>query len=210
MIEILIADDHPIIREGLKQILKISPDIVIKGEASNGDEVLKLLRNNKYDLILLDLSLPKKNGIEVLKEIRKKLPKLPILILSIHSDEHFIIEALRSGASGYITKDSIPEELILAIKNVYNGQTYINQKVAEKLINKIKFNKGQLPHNILSPREYQVMIKIGQGKSLKEISEELSLSVKTISTYRTRILEKMDLKTNAQIIKYVIENNLLD
>jgi len=210
MIEILIADDHPIIREGLKQILKISPDIVIKGEASNGDEVLKLLRNNKYDLILLDLSLPKKNGIEVLKEIRKKLPKLPILILSIHSDEHFIIEALRSGASGYITKDSIPEELILAIKNVYNGQTYINQKVAEKLINKIKFNKGQLPHNILSPREYQVMIKIGQGKSLKEISEELSLSVKTISTYRTRILEKMDLKTNAQIIKYVIENNLLE
>jgi len=210
MIEILIADDHPIIREGLKQILKISPDIVIKGEASNGDEVLKLLRNNKYDLILLDLSLPKKNGIEVLKEIRKKLPKLPILILSIHSDEHFIIEALRSGASGYITKDSIPEELILAIKNVYNGQTYINQKVAEKLINKIKFNKGQLPHNILSPREYQVMIKIGQGKSLKEISEELSLSVKTVSTYRTRILEKMDLKTNAQIIKYVIENNLLD
>jgi DNA-binding NarL/FixJ family response regulator len=210
MIEILIADDHPIIREGLKQILKISPDIVIKGEASNGDEVLKLLRNNKYDLILLDLSLPKKNGIEVLKEIRKKLPKLPILILSIHSDEHFIIEALRSGASGYITKDSIPEELILAIKNVYNGQTYINQKVAEKLINKIKFNKGQLPHNILSPREYQVMIKIGQGKSLKEISEELSLSVKTISTYRTRILEKMDLKNNAQIIKYVIENNLLD
>jgi len=210
MIEILIADDHPIIREGLKQILKISPDIVIKGEASNGDEVLKLLRDNKYDLILLDLSLPKKNGIEVLKEIRKKLPKLPILILSIHSDEHFIIEALRSGASGYITKDSIPEELILAIKNVYNGQTYINQKVAEKLINKIKFNKGQLPHNILSPREYQVMIKIGQGKSLKEISEELSLSVKTISTYRTRILEKMDLKTNAQIIKYVIENNLLD
>jgi DNA-binding NarL/FixJ family response regulator len=210
MIEILIADDHPIIREGLKQILKISPDIVIKGEASNGDEVLKLLRNNKYDLILLDLSLPKKNGIEVLKEIRKKLPKLPILILSIHSDEHFIIEALRSGASGYITKDSIPEELILAIKNVYNGQTYINQKVAEKLINKIKFNKGQLPHNILSPREYQVMIKIGQGKSLKEISEELSLSVKTISTYRKRILEKMDLKTNAQIIKYVIENNLLD
>lgn len=210
MIEILIADDHPIIREGLKQILKTSPDIVIKGEASNGNEVLKLLKINKYDLILLDLSLPKKNGIEVLKEIRKKLPKLPILILSIHSDEHFIIEALRSGASGYVTKDSIPEELILAIKNVYNGQTYINQKVAEKLINKIKFYKGQLPHNLLSPREYQVMIKIGQGKSLKEISEELSLSVKTISTYRTRILEKMDLKTNAQIIKYVIENNLLD
>lgn len=210
MIKILIADDHPIIREGLKQILKISTNIVIKGEASNGEEVLKLLKNNNYDLILLDLSLPKKNGIEVLKEIRKKYPKLPILILSIHSDEHFIIEALRNGASGYITKDSIPEELILAIKNVYSGQIYINQKVAEKLINKIKLNKAQLPHNLLSPREYQVMIKIGQGKSLKEIAEELLLSVKTISTYRARILEKMELKSNAQIIKYVIENNLLD
>lgn len=209
MIEILIADDHPIIREGLKQILKIPTNIFIKDEASNGEEVLKLLKNNHYDLILLDLSLPKKNGIEVLKEIRKKYPKLPILILSIHSDEHFIIEALRNGASGYITKDSIPEELILAIKNVYNGQIFINQKVAEKIISKIKLNKGQLPHNLLSPREYQVMIKIGQGKSLKEISEELSLSVKTISTYRARILEKMELKSNAQIIKYVIENNLL-
>lgn len=210
MIEILIADDHPIIREGLKQILKISTNIAIKGEASNGVEVLKLLKNNNYDLILLDLSLPKKNGIEVLKEIRKKYPKLPILILSIHSDEHFIIEALRNGASGYITKDSIPEELILAIKKVYSGQIYINQKVAEKLINNIKLNKGQHPHNLLSPREYQVMIKIGQGKSLKEIAEELSLSVKTISTYRARVLEKMGLKSNAQIIKYVIENDLLD
>jgi DNA-binding NarL/FixJ family response regulator len=209
MIEILVADDHPIIREGVKQILKNEPDIVVKSEASNGVEVLKLIKKNKYDLILLDISLPKKDGLEVLKEIKAKLPKIPILILSIHSDEYFIIDAIKNGASGYITKDTMPEELIKAIRIVYSGQIYINQNVTQALVDNIKYNREEQPHNILSLRELQVMIKIGEGKSIKEIANELSISSKTVSTYKRRILEKLGLKNNSEIIKYVMRHKLL-
>jgi two-component system invasion response regulator UvrY len=210
MIKILIADDHLIVREGLKQILSETPDIRVMAEASDGMEVLKKARSADCDVIILDISMPLKNGLEVLKDLKNERPEAAILVLSIHPEERFALRVLKSGASGYLTKSSAAEELVQAIRDVAHGKRYITKSLAEKLAFGLIEDRDSPLHEQLSEREYQVMIRIGQGKSLKFIAEELFISLKTVSTYRTRIMEKMKMTTNAEIIRYCIEHKLVD
>lgn len=209
MIKILIADDHPIVRKGLKQILAETPNIVVAGEANNGAEVLTKVLKNEYDMVLLDISMPGRDGIDTLKELKDLKPNLPVLILSIHSEDQYAMRVLRAGAYGYLTKESAPEELISAIRTVSLGRKYISPSVAEQLVFNLDNNAEKRPHDKLSDREYQVMHMIASGKTVKEISEDLSLSVKTISTYRARIFEKMKMKNIAELIRYAIKNGLV-
>lgn len=211
MIKILIADDHAIVREGLKQILSETSDIVAAGEASNGQEVLKKVWENNYDMVLLDISMPGRSGLDILKQLKKEKPRLHILVLSMHPEEQYAIRVLKGGASGYLTKESTPHELITAIRTVSKGRKYVSSSLAERLACYLEI-KPEEPLNVevLSDREYEVLRMIASGKTVKEIAEELSLSIKTISTYRTRILEKMGMKNNAQLIHYAIQNRLSD
>lgn len=210
MIKLLIADDHPIVREGLKQIIRNAPDIIISGEANDGIEVLSKIKKENYDVILLDISMPRKNGIEILNEIRKEKIKSRILILSIHPEEQYAMRALKAGAYGYLTKDSVPNELISAIKKVSMGEKYISLSLAEKLVDNLRVGLDKTPHEVLSNREYQVMLLLASGKSMQEIAKELFLSVKTVSTYKTRILKKMKMKNTFEIIYYAIKNKLIE
>ena len=210
MIKILIADDHAIVREGLKQILKDSPDMAVEGEADRGMDVLNKIKIMKYDIILLDISMPDISGLEVLKELKRQKPKLPVLMLSIHPEEQYAVRALRAGASGYLTKASAPEELLGAIRRVSQGRKYITASLAEKLASYLDTDMEKPLHEHLSDREFQVLCLIASGKTVTQIAEELTLSVKTISTYRTRILVKMKIKTNAEITRYAIENHLVN
>jgi DNA-binding NarL/FixJ family response regulator len=210
MIRILIADDHTIVREGLKQILAETRDMVVADEASNGQEVFAKVSKNEYDVVLLDISMPGRSGLEVLKQLKGERPKLPILILSMYSEEQYAMRALRAGASGYMTKESAPDELIEAIRKVSQGRKYVSPSLAEKLAVSLELGEEKPPHEMLSDREYQVMCMIASGKTIKEIAEELSLSVKTISTYRSRILEKLNFKTNAAITHYAVQNRLVE
>jgi len=210
MIKLLIADDHPIVREGLKQIIRNAPDIIISGEANDGIEVLNKIKKENYDVILLDISMPRKNGIEILNEIRKAKIKSRILILSIHPEEQYAMRALKAGAYGYLTKDSVPNELISAIRKVSMGEKYISLSLAEKLVDNLRVGLDKIPHEVLSNREYQVMLLLASGKSMQEIAKELFLSIKTVSTYKTRILEKMKMKGTFEIIYYAIKNKLVE
>jgi DNA-binding NarL/FixJ family response regulator len=210
MIKLLIADDHPLVMEGLKQIIKQTSDIIVVDEACNGGEVLNKLEMNNYDVILLDFSMPQKNGIEILNEVKKKNVKTPILILSIHPEEIYAIRCLKAGAYGYLTKDSAPNELILAIRKVSMGEKYIRPSLAEKLVDALKVGFDESFHGVLSNREYQVMLLLASGKSMQEIAEELFLSVKTVSTYKTRILKKMKMRNTSEIISYAIKNKLVE
>jgi DNA-binding NarL/FixJ family response regulator len=198
------------VREGLKKILLDTPDMVVADEASNGQEVTKKIWNNDYDLILLDISLPGRSGLDVLKQLKCTKPEVPILILSIHPEEQYALRSLRAGAAGYLTKQSAPDELIGAIRKVAKGRKYITSSIAEKLALELEIDARELPHETLSDREYQVMCMIGSGKTVKEIAETLSLSVKTISTHRTHILNKMQMKNNAQLTHYAIKNALVE
>ncbi len=206
---ILIADDHPIVREGYKKILSDTMDMVVSDEAENGQEVLEFTRKKEYDLILLDISMPGRSGLEILKELKSEKPKLPVLILSIYPEEQYAVRAFRAGASGYLTKASAPHELIKAIRKISQGGRYISSSLAEKLTYYLDVDAAKPPHEMLSDREYQVMLMIASGKTVKEIAEELCLSVKTISTYRTHIIEKMKVKNNAEITLYAIQNKLV-
>jgi two-component system invasion response regulator UvrY len=208
-IKILIADDHPIVREGFKQVLSDTSDMVVADEASNGQEVLNLVRKSKYDVILLDISMPGRSGLEILKELRSEHPKLPVLIVSIYPEEQYAVRAFRAGASGYLTKASAPNELIAAIRKVSKGGRYISSSLAEKLTYYLDVDATKAPHESLSDREYQVMLLIASGKTVTEIAEDLCLSVKTISTYRSHILEKMKMKNNAEITLYAVQNKLV-
>lgn len=210
MIKLLIADDHPIVREGLKQIIRNAPDIIISGEANDGIEVLSKIKKENYDVILLDISMPRKNGIEILNEIRKEKIKSRILILSIHPEEQYAMRALKAGAYGYLTKDSVPNELISAIRKVSMGEKYISLSLTEKLVDNLRVGLDKTPHEVLSNREYQVMLMLASGKSMQEIAKELFLSVKTVSTYKTRILKKMKMKNTFEIIYYAIKNKLIE
>ena len=210
MIKLLIADDHPIVREGLKQIIRNAPDIIISGEANDGIEAFSKIKKENYDVILLDISMPRKNGIEILNEIKKEKIKSRILILSIHPEEQYAIRALKAGAYGYLTKDSVPNELISAIRKVSMGEKYINLSLAEKLVDNLRVGLDKTPHEALSNREYQVMLMLASGKSMQEIAKELFLSVKTVSTYKTRILKKMKMKNTFEIIYYAIKNKLIE
>ena len=209
MIKILIADDHPIVRKGLKQILAETPNIVVAGEASNGVDVLRKVLKDEYDMVLLDISMPGRDGIDILKELKTLKPNLPVLVLSIYPEDQYAVRVLRAGAYGYLTKESAPEELISAIKTVSVGRRYISPSVAETLVFNLDSNTPKQPHEKLSDREYQVMHLIASGKTVKQISEDLSLSVKTISTYRARILEKMKMTNIPELIRYVIKNGLV-
>jgi len=210
MIKLLIADDHTIVREGLKQILADTPDIAVVGEASSGQEIIKRVGAIDYDLILLDISLPGMSGLDVLKQIRLLKPSLPILILSMYPEEQYAIRALRAGASGYLTKESASEELINAIRKVARGRKYITASLAEKIAFDWDKEERRPLHDTLSDREYQVFCMIASGKTVNEVSKLLSLSIKTISTHRARILKKMSMKNNAQLTHYAIKHNLVE
>jgi len=210
MIRILVVDDHAIVREGLKQILADVNDMAVRDEAAGGQEALAKIRSGEFDVVLLDISMPGRSGLEILKEIKAERPKLPVLILSMHAEEQYAVRTLRAGASGYLTKASAPDELIGAIRKVSCGRKYVSSSLAEKLALELDIDTKKPPHATLSDREYQVMLMLASGKSVKEIADELCLSVKTISTYRSRVMEKMNMKKNAELTLYAIQNHLVD
>ena len=210
MYKILIADDHAVVRKGLKQILTETSDMIAAGEASTGQEVLDMLMKNEYDVVILDISMPGRSGLDIMKDLKNMKSSIPVLVLSIHPEEQYAVRALKAGASGYLTKESAPDELVVAVRKVAQGGKYVTTSLAEKLAFDLgKANEKPL-HETLSDREFQVLCMIGSGKPVKEIAEELCLSIKTISTYRSRILEKTKMKNNAEITRYAIKNGLVD
>ncbi len=209
-IRVLIADDHAIVRQGLRQILSDTPDMLVAGEAENGVQALQMVRQGGWDVVLMDITMPERNGIDTLKLLKKEFPKLPVLILSMHPEEHYAIRALKAGASGYLTKQSAPDQLVTAIRQVAGGKKYVSAAVAEELANAIGEDSDKEPHEKLSDREYQTLCMIASGKALSQIAEELNLSVKTVSVYRARLLEKMRLKNNAELTHYGLKHGLVE
>lgn len=209
MTKVLIADDHAVVRRGLAQIISETMDLDVGGEAGNGDEVLDLVRKDKYDVVLMDLNMPGRSGLDTLKQLHVEYPKLPVLILSMHDEDQYAVRVLRAGASGYLTKESAAEKLVEAIRRVSGGGKYMSPAVAETLLNRLDANIEGPMHEALSDREFQVLRLLASGKTATEIGEMLSLSVKTISTYRARVLEKMNMKSNAELTHYAIKNNLI-
>ncbi|MYM75815.1 response regulator [Duganella sp. FT134W] len=210
IIKVFIADDHAIVREGLKQILAETRDIVVAGEAENGLDAIKLFRKSGCQVMLLDISLPDRNGIEVLKQIKKEKPELAVLMLSMHREDQYAIRALKAGASGYLTKQSAPKELVTAIRQVGAGLKYISAALAQELANHVGDDHEAPLHETLSDREYQTLTMIASGKTVGVIAKELSLSVKTVSEYRARLLVKMKLKNSAELTHYAIKNQLIE
>lgn len=210
MIKILIADDHAIVREGLKQIISETLDMAVVAEASNGEDVLEKVSANKYDVVLLDISMPGRSGLDILRQLKIEKPKLPVMMLSVHPEEQYAVRALRAGASGYLTKESAPDELIAAIRKISQGRKYVSSSLAEKLAYELGIDVKKLRHEVLSDREFQVMCMFASGKTVKEIAAELSISIPTIRTYRIRILEKMKMKNIAEIIHYAVKQGLVD
>ncbi len=210
MIRLLVADDHEIVRRGLRQIVAEAHDLTVAGEAATADEVLVRVGERSWDAVILDLSLPGGNGLDLLAEVKRRRPDLPVLILTVHSEEQYAVRALRAGAAGYLTKESAPEQLVEAVRKVVRGGKYVSPAVAERLAYNLGRDPDRPPHETLSDREYQVLRMVASGQTVSEIAEALSLSVKTVSTYRTRILEKMGMKTNAELTHYAIKNRLVD
>ncbi|MGZ3182405.1 MAG: response regulator [Telluria sp.] len=209
-IRIFIADDHAIVREGLKQILAESPEMVVAGEAETGVDAVKHFRKSKCQVLLLDISLPDRNGIEVLKQIKKDHPDVAVLMLSMHREDQYAIRSLKAGAAGYMTKQSAPRELVVAIRQVAAGQKYVSPALAQELANQIGEDHAAPVHESLSDREFQTLTMIASGMTVSDIARELSLSVKTISEYRSRLLAKMKLKNSAELTHYAIKNQLVD
>jgi two-component system invasion response regulator UvrY len=210
MIKLIIADDHPIVREGLKQIIADSPHFTVSDEAGDGPELLDKVRKEDFDVIILDLKMPGMDGLDVLKQLKIEKPRIPVIILTVHPEAQYAFRILRAGASGYLTKESVSAELITAIRKVHRGGKYISPSLAEKIAFALDTDSEKMLHETLSDREYQVMYMIASGKTVTEIAEEINLSVKTISTYRARILEKMNMKTNAELTRYAFQNSLID
>lgn len=209
MIKILIADDHSIVRQGLRNIVAIDNQMTVVGEARNGAELLNLVREQAVDVVVLDISMPGRNGLETLKELKRGNPSLPVIILSIHPEDQYAVRAFKAGAAGYMTKESAPEELVKAIRKAFEGGKYISAAVAELLAEYVETNTHGEPHKSLSDREFEVFSMLASGKTVGQIADDLSLSVKTISTYRTRILEKMGATTNAELTRYALDFKLL-
>lgn len=209
MIRIIIADDHALVREGLKKTLSEEPDMKVVAEASNAREVQSVVMDVTADVLILDISMPGASGLSLLQDVFRLQKSLKVLILSMHPEDRFAIRALKEGASGYLTKETAPDELPLAIRKAASGRKYISTSLAEKLADDLQSDTSALPHELLSEREYEVFLMIGSGKTVSQIADELSLSVATVSTHRRRILEKMHLLTNADIVQYVYANNLL-
>ena len=208
MLKVLIADDHPVVRRGLKQIIAEAADMVVSDEAANGWDVLEKVRTGNYDVVVMDITMPGKDGMDTLAQLKSENPGLAVLMLSMHPEEQFAVRALRAGASGYLTKESAQEELVAAIRRVSQGRNYVSSALAERLASVVRYGE-HAPHETLSDREYQVMRLLASGKTVTEIAKALALSVKTTSTYRSRVLKKMCLKTNADLTRYAINNRLV-
>jgi DNA-binding NarL/FixJ family response regulator len=210
VIRVLLADDHAIVRAGLKEILADTGDITVAGEATNGQEVMARIRGQDYDVAVLDMSMPGRSGIELIKQVKDEKPKLRILVLTMHSEEQYAVRALKAGASGYLTKDSAAEQLVAAIRKIAAGGAYVSPETAERLALGASPRAEAAPHTLLSDREFQVLQLIAGGQSVGGIAKRLALSVKTISTHKTRILQKMGLANQAELIRYALEHKLLD
>ncbi|MBV6512328.1 MAG: Response regulator UvrY [Ignavibacteriaceae bacterium] len=210
MIRVYIADDHQLIREGLKKVLKGENGISVAGDTGNPDEIIPFLGSNGADVVVLDLNFPSRSGLEILKDIKSIHPEVAVLILSMHPEEHYAVRALKAGASGYLTKESAPEELLAAIRKAGAGGKYISQPLAEKLAFDLDLTLGKVSHQMLSDREFEVMILMAKGKPQNEIASDLNLSPSTVNTYRARILEKMGFKSNAELVQYAVKNKLIE
>ncbi len=209
MLKILIADDHAIVRAGLKQVLADTPDMAVTDEAGATEEAIRKALDGDFDVVVLDISMPGRGGLEVLQQIKSQKPKLPVLVLSMHPEEQYALRVLKAGAAGYLTKESVTDELINAIRKVSNGMKYVSPDLAQEIAFALDSDTERPIEETLSDREFQVLCMIASGKTPREIAEELSLSVKTVSTYRSRILEKMRMKSNAELTNYAIKNNLV-
>lgn len=209
MKNILLVDDHSIVRQGLKNLIELEDGLQVTGEAASGLEAINLIRANKYDVVVLDLSMPDKNGVDTLHDLKHIAPDLPVLILSGYAEEQYALNLMRSGCKGYLSKDADSDEIIKAIRTIANGRRYISAELADLMTNELSHPSDKLLHEMLSKREFQVFLKLAGGLSPTDIAAELNISIKTVSTYRTRILEKMSLKTNAELIYYAIKNALV-
>ena len=209
MLRILIADDFPLFRRGVKELLTDGLESVTVGECGNSHDLLELVRRNKWDVVILDITMPGSSGTETLKQLKAEYPKLPVLVLSMHPEDQYAVRMFKAGADGYLTKASAPDELVEAIKKVLGGGQYVSSTLGEKLALTFKASTGSVPHEHLSDREYEVMCLIASGKTVSEIAETMHLGVTTISTYRARILEKMNLKNNAELTRYALKRGLV-
>lgn len=210
MIRVLLADDHKIVRAGLKELLSETGDIAVAGEANDGTEALARIREDEYDVAVLDMSMPGRSGIELIRQVKQEKPRLPILVLSMHSEEQYAVRALKAGASGYLTKESAADQLVTAIRRIAAGGAFVTPETAQRLALDLNGAAATAPHTLLSDREFQVFRFIAGGKTVSDIAKQLSLSVKTISTHKTRIMRKMGLANQTELIRYAIEHRLLD
>jgi DNA-binding NarL/FixJ family response regulator len=210
MIRVCVVDDHAVVREGLKRIISENAGMAVTAEASDGNEALRVLHNKPCDVVVLDITMPNKSGLDVLKEIHAESPRLPVLVLSVHAEDQYAFRVLRAGAAGYLTKESAPEKLVQAIRKVVRGGKYVSPAVADRLMLLAETESEKPLHEVLSDREYQVLCMIASGKTVTMIGEELGLSVKTVSTYRVRVLEKLEMKNNAELTHYAIKEGLVD
>jgi DNA-binding NarL/FixJ family response regulator len=209
VIRVLVADDHAVVRQGLKQILSEEPDILEVGEAGSVAETLRLSREAEWDVVILDITMPDGSGLDILRELRHEKPQLPVLVLSVHSEDQYALRVLRSGAAGYLTKECAPQELVEAVRRVVSGGKYVGLDLAERLAEVLAGDRNAQAHEQLSDREFQILCLIGSGKSASEIAQELSLSPKTVSTYRRRVLDKMHMSSNVELTRYVLEQQLI-
>ena len=210
MIKILVVDDHAVVRAGLRNFLADCPDMEIAGDAANCEQAVRLVREQDWSVVLLDISLPDKSGVDVLKQIKREKPDLPVLVLSMHAENRYAVQLLRNGASGYLQKEAMAADLVGAIRTVVLGRKYVSPAVAQLLANDVDAVSDGPLHGALSEREFEIFCRLARGQGATSIAEDLSLSVKTVSTYRTRILEKMKLGSNADLTYYAIKNNLID
>ncbi len=210
MTRILLVDDHPVVRQGIKQVLSDAFHPALMGEASNAEEGMAEIKSTDWDVLVLDLSLPGTSGLDLLKDLRRERPTLPVLVLSMYSPDQFARRAMNAGASGYLTKDSNPNELVKAVGEVIAGRRYLNPAVIGEMVSPLQQESGQRPHEALSDREYQVLRMIASGLTVSQVATRLTLSVKTVSTYRARVLEKMNMKTTAELMHYGIQHGLID
>lgn len=209
MIRALVADDHAIVRRGLVDLFAESGDIVVGGEATNGRELVEMVDKSPWDVVLLDINLPDRSGLDLLADVKRLRPELPVLILTMYAEEQFAVRAMRAGAAGYVTKESAPEDLVQAVRRVVNRGRYVSPELAERLAHWVDGGSEKPPHETLSTREFQIFLMLASGRTVSQAAEDLCISVKTVSTYRTRVLEKMNLKTNADLTLYAVRNRLV-
>lgn len=210
MARVLVADDHPLLRNGLKQLLDAEPDLDFAGEAGTSEEVLQQVERDCWDVVVLDISMPGRGGLDVLREIRRLRPHLPVLVLSMHPEDQYAVRSIKAGASGYVSKINGADEVVIALRKVLTGRKYVSATLAEALAGALDGDLQRPAHESLSDREFQVMCKIASGKTVSQIAAEVALSVKTISTYRSRVLEKMNMRSNAELTRYAIQQGLVD